>query len=166
MKTAIDKVKEPKLTLKQRKWLAEYFKTGNATKAALVAYDTSDPEVASVIASQNLTKLREPVKSYMEFNGLSLGTLVESVKEGLAANKVLSAVVIQRKDSSTSQAEGELPIANSRSTDFIEVPDHIARHKYVETAAKWLGMEKKEPTTLIQQNFNAHVQKELDEFEK
>ena len=44
------------LTKKQRIFVNEYADTGNATKAALEAYDTDDPEVASVIGYENLTK--------------------------------------------------------------------------------------------------------------
>ena len=129
------------LTLKQRKFLKLYFQTGNATQSALQVYDTDDPGAASVIGAENLAKLREPIKAMMESRGISLGRLLDVLDEGLQANKVLSAMVIVKKDSPTSQSDGELPPANSRSTDFIEVPDHLVRHKYLETAAKWLGIE-------------------------
>lgn len=45
------------LTKKQAEFVTEYLDTGNGTQAALKAYDTEDPKVAAVIASQNLTKL-------------------------------------------------------------------------------------------------------------
>ena len=45
------------LTRKQRKFVKEYLATGNATESALQVYDTDDREVASVIGSQNLTKV-------------------------------------------------------------------------------------------------------------
>lgn len=45
-----------KLTKKQRKFVNEYADTGNGTKAALAAYETSDPRVAEVIGSENISK--------------------------------------------------------------------------------------------------------------
>lgn len=65
--------------------------------------------------------------------------LVRVVSEGLDANKVISARVIVNKSRPTSQADGELPVANSQTDDFIEVPDHAVRHKFVETALKMKG---------------------------
>lgn len=54
-----------KLTKKQRDFVNEYVDTGNGTESALAAYDTQDPEVAKVIASQNLTKpqIQEELKA-------------------------------------------------------------------------------------------------------
>jgi len=43
-------------TLKQRTFIAECVRTGNATEAALVAYDTTDRDTARGIASENLAK--------------------------------------------------------------------------------------------------------------
>lgn len=51
--------------------------------------------------------------------------LVKVVDEGLEANRVISAV------------SGKL--ASGGTTDFIEVPDHAVRHKFVETALKMKG---------------------------
>jgi hypothetical protein len=50
-------VKKPrKLSLKQKRFIAEYLKDGNGTKAALVAYDTKDYFTANAIAVENLQK--------------------------------------------------------------------------------------------------------------
>ena len=44
-------------TLKQKRFVKEYLENGgNATKAAMVAYDTEDRNSASVIGSDNLSK--------------------------------------------------------------------------------------------------------------
>jgi len=43
-------------TLKQRRFVTEYLKTGNGTQSALKAYDTEDPNTAHAIASENLRK--------------------------------------------------------------------------------------------------------------
>lgn len=103
------------LTLKQRAFLREYFKTGNATQSALKVYDTSDYSSAGAIASQNLKKLKDPIRLMMEAKGLSIGKLVDVIIEGLGATKAQS--------------------FNK------EAPDFSTRHKYLETASGWLGLE-------------------------
>jgi hypothetical protein len=52
--------------------------------------------------------------------------IVQKLKEGLDANRVISAI-------SGKQASGA-------TTDFIEVPDQAVRHKYVETSMKAKGI--------------------------
>lgn len=120
------------LTLKQRRWIKFYLKSGNGTEAALKAYDTTDRVTAATIASENLRKLREPVKALMEAKGLSLGRLLEVLEDGLKADRVISAVKAKE--------------ATGATNDFIEVPDYKTRHAYLQTAGRWLGVEgKKEP---------------------
>lgn len=114
------KPEEPKLTLKQKKFLRLYFKYGNGTKAALEVYSTSDPRAASVIASENLAKLRDPIRVLMEKRGLSLGRLLDVLDEGLKAKKVITKGGKRHR----------------------KVEDYAVRHKYLETAAKWLGVDK------------------------
>jgi hypothetical protein len=120
-------MKQKKLTVKQRKFLKEYFKTGNGTQSAIKVYDVKDAESAAALASETLSKLKEPIKTLMEQKGISLGRLMDVLDDGLGANRVISAV------NTNKQADGA-------TSDFIEVPDHAVRHKYLETAAKWLGM--------------------------
>jgi len=135
---------EPKLTLKQKKFLRLYFKYGNGTKAALEAYDTDDPKTASVIASENLAKLKNPVRVLMEKKNLSLGRLLDVLDEGLKAEKLITT----RKGS-------------------VKVKDHLVRHKYLETAAKWLGIEKEQVSGQIsysQINYFSISEKERDGF--
>lgn len=112
--------KKLSLTLKQRSFLREYFKTGNATLAALKVYDTDDYFSAASIASQNLKKLKKPIQVMMEAKGLSIGKLVNVLLEGLEAIK-------------------------TRGFNK-EIPDYPVRHKYMETASRWLGLES-EPQT-------------------
>ncbi len=75
--------------------------------------------------------------------------LTRKLNEGLEANKQLAARVIFKKEAPTSQSAGELPLANSQTDDFIEVPDMAVRHKYMETALKVKGklVERKDITT-------------------
>ena len=52
------KNKKVRLTKKERGFVRDYLATGNGTKAALQNYDTTSQNVASNIASVNLTKPR------------------------------------------------------------------------------------------------------------
>lgn len=67
------KRKEHKLTPKQRVFVQEYVKTGNATQAAVIAYDT-DRHTASVMGCENLGKpsVREGVESLARVTNESL----------------------------------------------------------------------------------------------
>lgn len=80
---------------------------------------------------------------------IPLEKLSKKLDEGLEANKQLAARVIFKKEAPTSQSAGELPVANSQTDDFIEVPDMAVRHKYLETALKVSGLiiEKKDITS-------------------
>jgi len=141
--------KKPKLTLKQQKFLVEYFKTGNATRSALKVYDTDDYGVAGNIASENLKKLQNPIKALMESRGLSLGRLMDVLADGLKANRVISAITNKQ--------------ATGGTADFIDVPDHAVRHKYLETASKWLGVERPSGTA-VQVNVFNQAKKADNEF--
>ena len=106
-----------KLTLKQRMFIKRFFETGNGTQAAMDVYDCKDRGTAGNIASENLRKLQAPFKTYLESKGLSYNDLYETGRGGLQATKT----------------------ENNK-----EVPDWPTRHKFMETASRWLGVEKKE----------------------
>lgn len=84
----MDSSKEKKLTLKQRKWLAIYLETGNATEAARQAYACRTDASAAVIGYENLRKLKIPIGEMMDKMGLSTARLMKVLDEGLTANKV------------------------------------------------------------------------------
>ena len=116
---------ESNLTIKQRKFLLEYFKTGNGTKSAMKVYDTDDPNTAGVIASENLRKLKIENKTLMETRGLSVGKLIGVLLEGLETK------VIKRT------------VKKGGTVVYRSMPDHSTRHRYLITAGKWLGLEGK-----------------------
>ena len=124
------------LTIKQRKWLEVYISSGNATEAAMQAYDCKDRDSARAMGSENLAKLN--ISEFLEESGLTDKLLVDKLKEGLDSNRTISARIILKKNSSTSQAVGESQ-ATTQTDDFIDVPDMLARHKYLETAYKLKG---------------------------
>src|SRR5262245_3352043 len=61
------------LTIKQRRFLKHYLKTGNGTQAALVAYDVTDANTARSIATENLRKpaLRTALAALLDAEQLS-----------------------------------------------------------------------------------------------
>lgn len=109
------------LTLKQRKWLTRYLECGNASQAAREVYDCQNDESAGQIGYENLRKL--DYTDFLEEAGITDKLLQEKIMEGLDANKTVSAIKTSRE-------------ATADSTDFIDVPDFMARHKYLETALK------------------------------
>ena len=108
------------LTIKQRKFIKLYLELGNATEAAFRVYDCKNRDSAKQIGYENLTKL--DYSDLMEEAGITDKLLQQKLLEGLDSNRTISAV----KGTS----------ANGGTTDFIDVPDFMVRHKYLETALK------------------------------
>ena len=119
----------PKQTLFLKLYLDPDSETfGNGTKSALIAYDTDDYSTAANIASDILKK--PEIIRLMEVKGIGLGRLLKKLDEGLEATRTISALTGKN--------------AKGTDMDFIDVPDYSVRHKYLETAAKWYGIEGKE----------------------
>ena len=154
----MDKPVKKDLTLKQRKWIKEYLSCGNASEAAMKVYSVKDRESAGQIGYENLKKL--DYSDFLEEAGISDVLIQQKIMEGLDATRTVSARVIVQKNRPTSQADGELPLADSKTDDFIDVPDFIARHKYLETVLKLkkrLGVEN-------QTNIQVNIQPILGEL--
>ena len=124
-------------TPKEKAFLKEYANTLNATEAAMRVYNCKDRKSAASIGEQNLRKLE--ISDALEAEGVSDHYLAKKIKEGAEATKVISARIIVKKGAPTSMANGELPLADERTDDFIEVPDYGVRHKYVETGLRVKG---------------------------
>lgn len=116
-----EKTEEQDLTLKQRKWIKVYLETGNASKAAMQIYDCKDRNSAAQIGFENLRKLN--YEDFLEEAGITDELLQKKIMEGLESTRTVSAVKTSKD-------------ATAESTDFIDVPDFMARHKYLETALK------------------------------
>jgi len=117
--------KRPPKTPKERAFVKEYAKTQNATESVARVYNVKDRDSARAIGSKVLSKV--DISSVMDKIGLTDDRLMEVLKEGLDANRVLSAKII---------VQGGSKAATSQTDDFIEVPDHATRHKYLDTALK------------------------------
>lgn len=76
----------------------------------------------TALTASNLEKLIN-MRYWLELQGLTDSKLAEHAKEGLNANKVISANIIH----------GD---ADEKTNDFIEVPDWQSRHRYFETILK------------------------------
>lgn len=131
------------MTLKQRRWVQEYFKTGNATQAALKVYDAKDAGTAANIGSQNVRKLQAPIRTLMEAKGLSIGKLVDVVLDATEATKIIVS-----------------PTEPDR-----EVKDHYTRLKAAQIAGKWLGMESDYGgSAKVQVNVINEIKKDREEY--
>ena len=117
------------LTIKQRKFLDVYIQTGNASEAAMQSYDVKDRTSARAIGTENLAKLSNVVRHIMEERGLTLPSMVDTVKEAQKAMKW---------NDFTGERE----------------PDHNARLKAVTIASKWLNVGQSDNQTNIQVNVN------------
>ncbi len=115
--------KKRRLSKKQKGFIKDYVETGNGTKAALENYDTKDYKTASVIAAENLEKpsIRDAIEE-----ALSDELLAKVHREGLEAQKVISANITY----------GD---ADEKTNDFIEVPDHATRAKFLDMGYKVRG---------------------------
>lgn len=71
------------LSLKQRKFIARYLETGNATEAAFLAYEVKNRNVAGVIGCQNLKKLniRHEIDDVLKLAGLTNGAIARSLRK-------------------------------------------------------------------------------------
>ncbi len=122
-----EKVEEKKLTFKQRKFLDEYLKCGNAAEAAMRSYDCKDRMSARNIGSENLAKLgiKDEIGFWLDEYGITDGKLAEKIRDGLEANRTIS--TISGKE------------ANGGTVDFVDVPDWNARNKVLEIVLKGKG---------------------------
>lgn len=126
-----NKRKERELTFKQRRWIEEYVKSGNATEAAMQVYECKDRESAATIGWENLRKL--DYTEIMEIAGITDQKLNQKLDEGLESTKQIGA----RKIVQGARTGHEIKVdATTDTDDFIDVPDYAIRHKYLETALK------------------------------
>ena len=124
------------LTLKQRK-LAKGIAAGLNGKDAAIAAGYSPhsaKSTASDVLNHNL-HVQAYLYRLMDKKGLTDSKLLNTLKEGLEANKVISTTVILKAGDPTVTER----TADAKSVDFIDVPDHPTRHKFLETGLKLRG---------------------------
>lgn len=90
-----------KITLKQRKWLALYMASGNATQAVIEAYGL-DPvkqyNTAKSIGWENLTKLDMEIIELLDEAGVTDSFLTRKLIENLDATKLFGKQGIEHPD--------------------------------------------------------------------
>lgn len=124
-----------KRTLRERKFLKAYIEnSGNATKAYLTMNPNIKDDSARVMGHNLLTKINISVIELLEMMGATDAYLHQKLFEGLDATKVISVIPIPPKEAKP--GTGDLPNANSKNIEFIDVPDFNVRFKYLDMAYK------------------------------
>lgn len=118
-----------KLTVKQLRFIEEYFNNGgNGMRAALVAYDTTDENTARAMASENLAKpnikelLATHKQAIMDRQNITLERAIEPIAMALDAK-----VIVKVKDENGNAKE-------------VEIVDIDTRLKGSDRALKLLGI--------------------------
>jgi phage terminase small subunit len=124
--------KKRPLTLKQRKWMREYIRTGNGSEASRRVYNIKNDNVAGVIAYENIRKLKIPFIEMMERAGITDESDVALLLKLRNAQRVQSADVYV-------QNENGRWVVNENSNDFIEVDDNQVQLKALELTQKLKG---------------------------
>ncbi len=113
-----------KLTLKRREWLKVYIQTGNATEAAMQAFDCNSRPSAAKIGSELLRLLEGNIKGKMEVAGLTDEVLFSKLADGLDADRV------------------EVAKHQGHIGDEKAYTDYATRSRYLELALKLKGLLK------------------------
>ena len=127
-----------KRTIKERKFIDAYIKNnGNATEAYLALHPKAKRTSAADLGYRMLRKVDISVTELLDKMGVTDAYLNDKLNEGLEASKVISVVPIPPRKNKT--GTGDLPDANEKSIDFIDVADFNVRVKYLDMAYKLKG---------------------------
>ena len=122
-----------RITVKQRKWIREYIRCGNATEASMRTYNVKDRPSAGVIGCQNIKKLRIPFLEMMEIAGLTDENDIVLLNKLRNAQKQQVCDIYVDKD-----GDGEYKI-NKNQNSFIVVDDNQTQFKALELTQKLKG---------------------------
>lgn len=134
------KVKDGKLTLKERrllKWIAKGLTVPEAARKA--GYAEATIQGNDVNETLEKPRVRTAFQKILEDEGISDPLIAKTIREGLEANKVISATIIKNAKSPVADDQDGMKDADESSKDFVEVPDWMARHKFVETSTALKG---------------------------
>lgn len=79
------KKKRQATTIKEKRFVQEYLKTGNATEAAARVYDVKTRDSARNIGAQNVAKLC--ISDLLEKHGITNDTVFKTLAEAVKATK-------------------------------------------------------------------------------
>lgn len=130
----VEKVKEKKpflfnhqkILMREERKIAKLFAAGMKRNKIAKKLKISPAKVYKTIQKPSV---QTEIEKALQTEGITLHFISKKIKEGLDANKVISANIISQN------GEG-MKDANSMTKDFIEVPDHLTRHKFIETSLK------------------------------
>jgi len=124
-----------KRTYRQRKFIKAYIENGgNATKAYMEMNPKYKGKWARKLGSRMWTNLDISFGELIELTGITDLSLNKKLNEGLDANKVISVVPIPPKKNQENSID--LPDADSKNIEFVEVPDYGIRFRYLDMAYK------------------------------
>ena len=124
-----------KRTLTQRKFIDSYIENnGNAAKTYRSTHPDYKGKNAKVLGCRMLTKVNLMTVELLDEMDMTDQQLHQKLKEGLDATKVISVIPIPPKEAKP--GTGDLPEANSKNIEFIDVPDYNVRFKYLDMAYK------------------------------
>ena len=131
-----------KHTLRERKFIKAYIDNhGNATKAYMAISPEITEESAAVLGFRLLRKVKISNDELMDMMGMTDAYLQEKLDSGLNATKTISVIPLKPKEAQENSTD--LPKANSKNIEFVDVNDFAVRHKYLDTAYK---LKNKYPT--------------------
>ena len=130
-----------KLTIKERKFIKHYLKSGNVSQSALKAGYAQRGNIYNALSK---TDLRELFLEFLEKHDLTDKKIAKVIKEGLEANKTLGYL--------NNKVNG----VNKISDEFIDVPDHSTRHKFLTTLLELHRKLEKEPQIIDHKELNLH----------
>lgn len=111
-----------KLTQKQAQFVKNFVETGNGTASAMDAYEATTVDSAANIASQNLNKpkIADEIEKALTKKGITADKIAQVIADGLEATKIGY---------------------DKENEEYFEtgLPDHNARHKYLETVIEITG---------------------------
>ena len=139
------------------------------TEAAFRAgFDVGDPNSrddrkrAHELATRALSQpnVKQAMDLLLEQQGLGIVTILEGIKEGTKATKVVAVLNIPaQKTGEQSKSGNELIDANEHTTSYAEVPDHPTRHKFLETALSLHGLPEKERAPLDGEDYQSFIRR-------
>lgn len=129
---------EVKRTLRERKFVKAYIKNnGNATQAYIDAFPNVKKESARQLGYRMLTNVDISVTELLDRLGATDAHIGSKIYEGMDATKVISVIPLKPKEGQENPTD--LPDANSRNIEFVDVPDFNVRVKYIDIALKLKG---------------------------
>jgi len=147
---------ETKRTVREKKFIKAYIENnGNATEAYLAISPNMKRKNAKEYGSRLLQNINLSDDEITEQLGLNDAYIYEKIKEGIEATKVVSVIPIPPKKNEASTAD--LPDANSKNIEFVDVEDYPTRHKYLDMILK---LKNKYPTE--KKNIDLNVKGELE----